>query len=77
MNEFILTHMTKTQVYLREDELAALHALAGETGQSVAELIRQAIRRVWLKPDGQGVVDLWDGPTAAASLDHDTIYDEP
>jgi hypothetical protein len=72
----ILTYMTKTQVYLRDEELAALHQLADETGQSVAELIRQAIRRVWLKPEQHGLVGLWDGPSLRTSVEHDSIYDE-
>jgi Arc/MetJ-type ribon-helix-helix transcriptional regulator len=47
--------MKKTQVYLPEEDLAALHATAERTGKSVAELIREAIRQVWLRPaDGPG-----------------------
>jgi len=72
----VLTHMTKTQVYLRDEKLAALHELARETGQSVAELIRQAIRRVWLKSAQHGLVGLWDGPALRTSVEHDSIYDE-
>lgn len=45
--------MTKTQVYLREEELEALHAAAARSNRSVADLIREAIRRVWLRPDAQ------------------------
>jgi hypothetical protein len=65
--------MIKTQVYLREDELEALHRAAGRSGRSVADLVREAIRRVWLRPDGSGPVALWDGDSA----DHDSIYDRP
>jgi hypothetical protein len=68
--------MTKTQVYLREEELEALHRVAKETGESLAEVIRKAIRQVWLKPEGNGPVDLWDGPTRRTSVEHDSIYDE-
>ena len=68
--------MTKTQVYLRSEELDALHRVADETGTSVAELIRQAIRRVWLKPKGKGPVSLWSGPVGRTSSEHDSIYDE-
>jgi len=76
ITDSILTHMTKTQVYLRPEELAALHELAEESGQSVAELVRQAIRRVWLKPERHGLVGLWDGPAPRTSVEHDSIYDE-
>ena len=36
--------MTKTQVYLPEEDLAALHATAKRTGKSVAALIREALQ---------------------------------
>ena len=72
-----LTHMTKTQVYLREDELRALHEVAERTDRSVAELVREAIRRVWLRPTADGPVGLWDGEPKRTSVDHDAIYDEP
>jgi hypothetical protein len=69
--------MTKTQVYLRREELEALHAVAARSGQSVAALVREAVRRVWLRPDAQGPVAVWDGPVARTSIDHDSIYDQP
>ena len=70
--------MVKTQVYLRDEELAALHQVAARSGRSVAELIRDAIRRAWLRPPaGTGPVALWDGTPAHTSVDHDRIYDEP
>lgn len=72
-----LTHMTKTQVYLREDELEALHEVAERTGRSVAELVREAIRRIWLRPQADGPVGLWDGEPKRTSVDHDAIYDDP
>jgi len=71
-----VTPMKKTQVYLPEEDLAALHATAERTGKSVAELIREAIRQVWLRP-ADGPVALWDGPARASSDEHDHIYDEP
>jgi len=73
----ILTHMIKTQVYLREEELEALHEAAERSGRSVADLVREAIRRVWLRPGAEGPVALWDGEPKRASVDHDSIYDEP
>lgn len=72
-----LTPMTKTQVYLREEELKALHEAAKRTSKSVAELIREAIRQVWVRPQGQGPVALWDGELRRSSVEHDGIYDEP
>ena len=69
--------MVKTQVYLRAEELDALHAKARRSGRSVAELVREAIRRTWLRPEGLGPVAIWDGTPAHTSADHDRIYDEP
>ncbi|OFV93652.1 MAG: hypothetical protein A3G76_14660 [Acidobacteria bacterium RIFCSPLOWO2_12_FULL_65_11] len=69
--------MVKTQVYLGPDELEALHRVAARSERSVAELIREAIRRVWLPPTVQGPVGLWDGQPAHTSVDHDSIYDRP
>ena len=72
-----MTPMTKTQVYLREEELDALHEAARRSGSSVAELVREAVRQVWLRPQSQGPVALWEGESRRTSLDHDAIYDEP
>lgn len=73
----MVTPMTKTQVYLREEELRALHAVAKRSGKSVAELVREAVRRVWLRPTQRGPVGLWDGELRATAVDHDSIYDQP
>jgi len=72
-----LTHMVKTQVYLRQEELEALHRTARRSGRPVADLVREAIRRVWLRPPARGPIALWDGPPSRTSVEHDTIYDEP
>ena len=72
-----MTPMTKTQVYLHEEELSALHAVARRTGRSMADLVREAVRRVWLRPESDGLVALWDGEPRRTSDDHDSIYDEP
>lgn len=69
--------MVKTQVYLPEEDLKALHRIAKRTGRSVAELMRDAIRTVWLRPELKGPIALWDGEVGKTSLEHDTIYDEP
>lgn len=73
----ILTPMTKTQVYLRPEELRALHQAARRTGRSVADLVREAVRKTWLRPKPTGPVALWDGPAVREADDHDSIYDQP
>jgi hypothetical protein len=72
-----MTPVVKTQVYLGREELEALHQVADRSHRSVADLIREAIRRVWLRPTDQGPVALWDGTPQRASVDHDSIYDNP
>lgn len=72
-----LTPMVKTQVYLGPEELDALHKVATRSDRSVASLIREAIRQVWLRPTGEGPVGLWNGEPKRASVDHDSIYDKP
>lgn len=71
-----VTYMEKTQVYLREEELRALRAAAARSGRSVAELIRDAIRKVVLKPQTDGPVAIWDGEPRRASIEHDSVHDE-
>ena len=68
--------MEKTQVYLRADELAALRTAAARSGRSIADLIREAIRKTVLKPELTGPVAIWDGELKASSLEHDSIYDD-
>jgi Ribbon-helix-helix protein, copG family len=72
-----MTHMIKTQVYLREEELDALRKAAARSGCSVAQLVRDAIRKVVLKPEAAGPVAIWDGEPKRASVDHDSVHDEP
>jgi len=69
--------MEKTQIYLRKEELAALRKAAARSGCSVAQLVREAIRKVVLKPEADGPVGIWDGCPKRPSIDHDSIYDEP
>lgn len=69
--------MAKIQISLRDEERDALHGIAKRSGRSVADLVREAVRRVWLRPDTQGPVALWDGAPAHTSIEHDHIYDEP
>jgi Ribbon-helix-helix protein, copG family len=69
--------MEKTQVYLRKEELLALRKAAARSGRSIAELIRDAVRKVVLKPGGAGPVAIWDGQPKRTSVEHDSIHDEP
>ena len=75
--DHILTHMVKTQVYLREEELEALRRAARRSGRPLADLVRDAIRRVWLRSPPRGPVALWDGTPGRSSIEHDSIYDDP
>jgi plasmid stability protein len=68
--------MEKTQVYLPKEELDALRKAAARSGRSVADLVREAIRKVVLKPQARGPVAIWDGEPKRPSHDHDSIYDE-
>jgi plasmid stability protein len=68
--------MEKTQVYLPKEELDALRAAAARSGRSVADLIREAIRKNVLKPAAEGPVAIWDGEPQRTSVEHDTVYDE-
>ena len=72
-----MTHMRKTQVYLREEELDALREAAARSGCSIAELVRDAIRKVVLKPQAAGPVAIWNGEPRRTSVEHDTVHDEP
>jgi hypothetical protein len=69
--------MEKTQIYLRKEELAALRAAAARSGRSVADLVREAIRKVVLKPSASGPVAIWDGEPKRSSTEHDSVHDSP
>lgn len=69
--------MEKTQVYLRKEELDALRKTAARSGRSVAELVREAVRKMVLKPQAAGPVAIWDGEPKRPSIDHDSVHDEP
>ena len=72
--------MTKTQVYLSEEQLALLHKLAKRDRKSVAAIIREAIGAALTKAlpanADQGPVALWTGEVKRTSADHDSIYDD-
>jgi plasmid stability protein len=69
--------MEKTQVYLRKEELDALRKAAARSGRSVAALVRDAIRKVILKPQATGPVAIWDGRPKRTSIEHDSVHDDP
>jgi hypothetical protein len=68
-------------------EIGALDVLrqaAKRTGKSVVDLVRAAVRCVWIQPESSrskrahgGPVALWNGTPKRTSADHDAIYDEP
>jgi hypothetical protein len=58
------------------EELKALHEVAERRGQSVAQLVREAVRATWLMPTGQSIVGLAESTKALSSDQHDAIYDE-
>jgi plasmid stability protein len=68
--------MEKTQVYLPKEELDALRAAAARSGRSVADLIREAIRKTVLRPPAEGPVAIWDGEPLRTSMEHDSVYDD-
>ncbi|MBY0319175.1 MAG: ribbon-helix-helix protein, CopG family [Reyranella sp.] len=68
--------MEKTQVYLPAEELAALRRAAARSGRSVADLIREAIRKQVLRPSAKGPIALWDGEPKRTSVDHDSVHDD-
>jgi hypothetical protein len=69
--------MEKTQVHLPKEELDALRKAAARSGRSVAELVREAIRKVILKAPAAGPVAIWYGEPRRPSIEHDTVHDEP
>ena len=68
--------MEKTQVYFRKEELVALRKAAARSGRSMAELIRDAVRKIVLKPPAAGPVAMWDGKPKRTAVDHDSVHDE-
>jgi len=72
-----VTYMEKTQIYLRKEELEALRKAAARSGRSIADLVREAIRKFVLKPQAAGPVAIWDGTPKRTSVEHDSVHDEP
>ena len=67
--------MIKTQVYFDPADLKALRRVAKVRGRAMADLIRDAVRAVWLQGASQGPVDLWIGPLHGGSVEHDAAFD--
>jgi hypothetical protein len=53
-----------------------LRMAAVRSGRSVTELIRDAIRKIVLKPQAAGPVAIWDGEPKRTSIQHDSVHDE-
>ena len=68
--------MEKMQIYLPEEELDALRKAAARSGRSVAALVREAIRKVLLRPEASGPVAIWDGQPKRTAAEHDSVHDE-
>jgi hypothetical protein len=68
--------MKKTHVYLRGEELGALRKAAARSGRSVAELVRDVVRKVVLAAPATGQVAIWDGVPKRTSIAHDSVHDE-
>lgn len=71
-----MTPMVKTQVYMPEAELEELRRLARSRGRRLADLVREAVRRVWLRPPKEGPVGLFNGELRGSSVDHDSAFDD-
>jgi Arc/MetJ-type ribon-helix-helix transcriptional regulator len=63
--------MGRTQVYLTDDELAALDRASKATGASRSELIRRAVRKVYGRP---GLEERLAAIDAAAGLWRDRTF---
>jgi hypothetical protein len=68
--------MEKTQVYLPKEELDALRQAASRSGRSMADLIREAVRKFVIKPSTQGPIAIWDGEPKRTSIEHDSVHDD-
>ena len=69
--------MVRLQISLQEKDPNLLRHTAVRSGQSVADLVREAVRRVWLWPTASGSVALWDGIPGHALINHNVIYEGP
>src|SRR5438445_328512 len=66
---------TGIAIHIGDPGLAAM--ILPRSGRSVAELVREAIRKVVLKPPATGPVAIWDGEPRRPATEHDSVHDEP
>ena len=76
VNRMTYMNMTKMQVYLPRAELRELRQLARSHGRRIADLVRDAIRRTWLRPPPSGPVALSNGELRGTSAEHDAAFDK-
>ena len=69
--------MEKIQPYLCKEDLDSLRKAAPLSRRSMADLIREAIRKVLPTPQRAGPVAIWDGEPRRTSIEHDSAHDEP
>ena len=72
----MLPQMTTIQVNFPDEDPVTLPSLAKRTGRRVEDLVREAVRRVWLGPEARSPIALWDRTPTKTSLEHDATYDE-
>ena len=75
--DFTIRKMEKIEVYLSKEEVVALRKAAARSRRSVADLVREALRKSVLKPQAIGPVAIWDGEPKRSSVEHDSFHDEP
>lgn len=64
------------QIYFPKEELDALREAAEKSGRSVADIVRESVRKTVLKSKAKGPIALWSGKIRKSSLEHDSIYDD-
>ena len=69
--------MKKIEAYLEKAGLEALRRAGARSGRSVAELVREAIRKAVLRPQATGPVGIWDGEPRRTPVEHDSVHDWP
>jgi hypothetical protein len=65
--------MEKIQIYLRKEELEALRQATAQSGRSVAELVRETLRKTVFKPHATGPIAIWEGKPKRSSIEHDEL----
>ena len=50
---------------------------AAQSGRSVADLVREAIRKLVLTQPATGPVAISDGEAKRSAIEHDSVHDEP